>query len=314
MTREMRGIALGGIPFSAFVVVAGLLLGVGLPTTVMEVVIILITGQLLSLIAWILFVRRIIEADGALTQEGRFATGFIAGIAPFLFLWLFPAMVDAGAGLDTDNIPSKVLAVGITGVLVGLIVAITDAGSRDKPTAVFARALGVPALLLGTITGLTTKSHLRQAEHAANDRELQAVPAQTVDSLEKVPVADSRRKISFNALRPSLVRTAWAADVPTSQTASAGAKVVAPVFLVVLAEFSNAERREADRKYHELRDATLRTERYWPKSIEMYRNPADSAFLIAYSRHSDEDEASRVYRLLRINDPKLTPKLVILRN
>jgi len=57
-----------------------------------------------------------------------------------------------------------------------------------------------------------------------------------------------------------------------------------------------------------LGEGSGRTERYAAKSIAMFR--LESSFLLVYSRHSSVEEANKVYRLLRINDPQLPARVV----
>ncbi|HJU75168.1 MAG TPA: hypothetical protein VJ717_15610 [Gemmatimonadaceae bacterium] len=312
-------IALVAIPYSLLLLVATTLLNIVLPGGALGFFTAASIGLMLSAMTWVIFVQGIVDAQDKIRAPGAFLTGVVGGTAPFLFVMVLPALLDQGPSVTPDNLPFKIFGIGITGVLVGVIVAITYAGTTDKPSDVFARALGIPAILVGTFTGLAAKSEANDAMSTASvlASEEVATGADTL-SLEPVAVSDSAPgRVSF-FLRPGLVRSAFAAPMVQTRTTSSVATAAVPAskitsYIVVVAQFGKLERARAERRYRELRDARLRTERYWPKSIVLYQNPSDSSFLVAYSRHPKEIEANRVYKLLRINDPQLSPKVVILR-
>jgi hypothetical protein len=271
-----------------------------------------IAGQLLGIVTWIVVSGRIVDGNGKLTFAGAFASGAVAGVAPFIFLWAVPSLSDPATGLETANLWSRLLAIGISGGLVGVIIAITADVSAEKPAAVFSRALGIPALLVGTVTSLNAKVDASETRAVASASALQeTAPTENVDRLEQVSVVEPPRAAGVFASWFA-VRAAWAQQ-PSQQRTDTQSATRGSVFLVVVGEFRTNERSLAERRLRELEGAKLRTERYWPKRMLMYRNPADSSFLLAYSKHSTQLEASRIYALLRINDPRVSPKLVVFR-
>lgn len=94
-------------------------------------------------------------------------------------------------------------------------------------------------------------------------------------------------------------RTVWGGSVILPQQGR---------FLVVIGQFNVTDTAAAWAEYRRLQGTALRTERYAAKSIAMFR--LESSFLLVYSRHSSVEEANKVYRLLRINDPQLPARVV----
>ena len=314
MTRRDFFIIIGlGIAYDGLIVAALKVLSPHIPlATVLDVAALVIAGQLLGIVTWIVFSGRIFDGNGKLTFAGSFSSGAVAGVAPFMFLWAVPSLSDPATVLETTNVWSRLLAVAISGGLVGVIIAITADVSAEKPAAVFSRALGIPALLVGTVTSLNAKVDASETRAVASASALQeTAPTESVDKLERVSAVEPARASGLLASWFA-VRAAWAQQPPRlstdSQSVARGA-----VFLVVIGEFRNNERLLAERNLRELEGAKLRTEKYWPKRMLMYRNPTDSSFLLSYSKHRTQNEASRVYTLLRINDPRVSPKLVVFR-
>jgi len=84
-----------------------------------------------------------------------FAIGLIAGISPFLFMQLLPALLNPSLQMDSPNY----LAILLTGVLVGTITSIIFATKFDskEPQDVFFYALGIPAILIATVSNISTE-------------------------------------------------------------------------------------------------------------------------------------------------------------
>ena len=84
-----------------------------------------------------------------------FIIGMIAGISPFLFMQLLPALLNPSLRLDSPSY----LAILLTGVLVGMITSIIFATKFEnkEPQDVFFYALGIPAILIATVTNISTE-------------------------------------------------------------------------------------------------------------------------------------------------------------
>ncbi len=84
-----------------------------------------------------------------------FVIGFIAAISPFLFMQLLPALLNPGMHLD----PPNYLAIALTGILIGAITSILFAKQFEKkgPQDIFFYALGIPAILIATVSNLSTE-------------------------------------------------------------------------------------------------------------------------------------------------------------
>jgi hypothetical protein len=107
-----------------------------------------------------------------------FIIGLIAGIAPFLFMQLLPALLNPTQLLMLPNC----LAILLTGTLVGVTTAIIFAKTFDTrdPQEVFVYALGVPAILIATVSNLSTISEAKftatRARIAASNAILNVAP------------------------------------------------------------------------------------------------------------------------------------------
>lgn len=86
-----------------------------------------------------------------------FGIGFVAGISPFVFMQLLPLLLnqDITPGLSR----STVLAILLVGILVGFIssIMLTSVLVEKGPREVFLYALGIPAVLIATVSNLSTK-------------------------------------------------------------------------------------------------------------------------------------------------------------
>ena len=84
-----------------------------------------------------------------------FIIGTIAGLSPFLFMQLLPALLNPSLRLDSPSY----LAILLTGVLVGMITSIIFATKFEnkEPQEVFFYALGIPAILIATVTNISTE-------------------------------------------------------------------------------------------------------------------------------------------------------------
>src|SRR3990172_4587251 len=84
-----------------------------------------------------------------------FFTGFVGGVAPFLSMQLLPSLLNPELSIASRD----TTAIWLTGLLVGAITSIVYGKTFDteKPREVFAYALGVPAVLIATVSNLSTK-------------------------------------------------------------------------------------------------------------------------------------------------------------
>ena len=230
-----------------------------------------------------------------------FLTGFVAGIAPFLSMQLLPALLNP----DLPTSSANTVPILLTGLLVGAVTAIVFGKTfeSEKPREVFAYALGIPAVLIGTVSNLSTKFA------AANQvSSVQEVLTATLLSPSTAP----------DSIAPPTEVQPPAPPPGAAQRSPAGAGrailggnirlAQEGRFLVVIGEFTASDSAVAWDTYRRLRSATLRTERYTLKNLAMLRLP--SSLILVYSRHTTVDEANRVYMLLRINDPRLPARVL----
>ena len=61
--------------------------------------------------------------------------------------------------------------------------------------------------------------------------------------------------------------------------------------------------------YRRYKDQKLRTELYVPKNLSVFEI-RKGVFVLVYGRYSSQEEANKVFQLLRINDPGLNVRLL----
>ena len=95
-----------------------------------------------------------------------FLIGFVAGVSPFLFMYLIPGLLNPSQELIGCN-PWCIL---LTGVLIGAITCILFAKkfAEKDPSDIFFYALGIPAILIGTLTNLNTTYSKMDIQKTAN--------------------------------------------------------------------------------------------------------------------------------------------------
>ena len=230
-----------------------------------------------------------------------FAIGFIAAISPFLFMQLLPALLNPDLHLD----PPNYLAIILTGFLIGAITSILFANQFEKkgPQDIFFYALGIPAILIATVSNLSTEfkavskiSDVKESLTSAvlNPPQLQTAPGEPI---RLTPPSGQQQGINFG-------NTAWAEEKEGEKRLLFAQ---AHGYLVVIGEYQSEKTAWED--YRKLREERLRTERYSPKDLGVFEI-RKGYYVLAYSRYSSLEEASRLYQLLKINDPGLNVKIL----
>jgi hypothetical protein len=233
-----------------------------------------------------------------------------AGIAPFLFMQLLPKMLNPNLYTGAINYSPIVL----TGILVGVITTIIFAKTfEDKePREIFFYALGIPAVLIATVSNISTEtSALRKIDDASTQATIQVLnpvpePAVITDKLkegkEPVVLTPPNQLSKRNSL---MVNTAWASEVNWKKLDLIAA---APGnYLIVIGEYNNPE--DAWRFYDRYRKTSLRSERYIPKRLQVLQLN-ENYYVLIYSRHTTQEQATRAYKVLQINDPGLDARIM----
>jgi hypothetical protein len=101
-----------------------------------------------------------------------------------------------------------------------------------------------------------------------------------------------------------LSTTAWANENVESSTIILSEN---DTYYVVIGEYDNASK--AWEAYDKYKNETLRTERYAPKELNVFQLDGNR-YILVYSSHSTEEDARRVYQLLRVNNPELNVKII----
>jgi hypothetical protein len=226
-----------------------------------------------------------------------FGIGFVAGISPFVFMQLLPLLLNQDS-LTPALGKSTVLAILIVGLLVGFISSIMLTSTlldADKgPREVFLYALGIPAVLIATVSNLSTRfTAMNQVSSAREDLSAAVLSPLHVDTVVPEPgqaPPSQHPAVVFSSATPVL------ATVLVPQPGK---------YLLIIGEYLDSTSvRSAFKKLSETR---LRSERYIPKSLRIV--PVSGAFLLVYSAYSTAAEANRAYQLLRINDPDLPARV-----
>ena len=230
-----------------------------------------------------------------------FVIGFIAGVSPFLFMKLLPDMLNPGLHLD----PPNYYAIVMTGALIGAITAIIFATTFEKrdPQEIFFYALGIPAILIATVSNLSTQFS------AMN--EISTVKESLSGSLLSPPAME---KIEGDLKQISWSPSPSLGDGPIIRTASADEQALSRPFMVAKNDFLvviGTYDRQADAEAARSRytSTKLRTERYAAKNLHLLET-AKKSYLLVYGTYASEAEAKRVYQLLRINDPELPVRIL----
>ena len=230
-----------------------------------------------------------------------FTIGLIAGISPFLFMQLLPALLNPSLQMDSPNY----LAILLTGVLVGTITSIIFATKFENkdPQDVFFYALGIPAILIATVSNISTefKAVSKISEVKENLTSVILNPPRP-EMIPGEPKVLPPPKASPKGAR--LGSHAWAGE-----NSVALQLILAQThgYLVVIGDYDNEKM--AWEAYSKFKDTRLRTERYSPKNLNVFQISTGS-YVLVYSQSSSLEEANKVYQLLRINDPGLPVKLL----
>ncbi len=230
-----------------------------------------------------------------------FTIGLIAGISPFLFMQLLPALLNPSLQMDSPNY----LAILLTGVLVGTITSIIFATKFEnkEPQDVFFYALGIPAILIATVSNISTefKAVSKISEVKENLTSVVLNPPRP-EMIQGEPKLLPPPKASPKGARSG--SHAWAEE---NSRPLQLILAQAHGYLVVIGEYDSEKAAWED--YSKFKDTRLRTERYSPKSLNVFQISTGS-YVLVYSQSSSLEEANKVYRLLRINDPGLIVKIL----
>ena len=230
-----------------------------------------------------------------------FGIGGIAAIAPFLFMQMLPALLNPGLHMD----PPNYTAIIMTGCLVGIITAIIFAAQFEKrePQDIFFYALGIPAILIATVSNLGTEykamSRISDVKDTLTAEVLNPSQPETLSETPTplTPPPGQQQGMVFN-------NRAWAlekgGDRPILLAQAHG-------YLVAIGEYNRAK--EAWDDYKKYKDKKLRTERYARKELEVFEIRKGS-YVLVYGKYSSSSEANKVYQLLRINDPGLNVRIL----
>ncbi len=230
-----------------------------------------------------------------------FSIGFVAAISPFLFMQLLPALLNPSLHLD----PPNYLAIILTGILIGAITSILFANQFEKkgPQDIFFYALGIPAILIATVSNLSTEfKAVRQVSEARESLTSSVLSPPKPEVLQEMPKPvppPQTGKQGWNSRG-----NAWAQE---RQEGRPLLLTQAQNYFVVIGEYDNEKAAWDD--YKKWKENRLRTELYFPKDLGVFEI-RKGQYILVYSRPSSQEEANKVFQLLRINDPGLNVKIL----
>jgi hypothetical protein len=230
-----------------------------------------------------------------------FAIGFFAAVSPFLFMQLLPALLNPGLHLD----PPNYLAIILTGILIGAITSILFANQFEEkgPQDIFFYALGIPAILIATVSNLSTEfkavRQVSEVKESLSSTVLSPPKPEVLQEMPKPVPPPQTIKQGRNARGH-----AWAQERPEGGPVLL---VQALNYFVVIGEYDNEKAAWED--YKKWKEKRLRTELYFPKDLGVFEI-RKGQYILVYSRHSSQEEANKVFQLLRINDPGLKVKIL----
>ncbi|HXZ38637.1 MAG TPA: hypothetical protein VEL68_21585 [Thermodesulfobacteriota bacterium] len=230
-----------------------------------------------------------------------FAIGFFAAISPFLFMQLLPALLNPSLHPD----PPNYLAIILTGVLIGAITSILFANQFEKkgPQDIFFYALGIPAILIATVSNLST-------EYKAVGQ-VSEVRESLISAVLSPPKPEVLQEMPKPVPPPQTIKQGWdSRGNAWAQERQEGRPLLltqALNYFVVIGEYDNEKAAWDD--YKKWKEKRLRTELYFPKDLGVFEI-RKGQYILVYSRHSSPEEANKVFQLLRINDPGLNVKIL----
>ncbi len=232
-----------------------------------------------------------------------FFIGAIAGVAPFLFMQLLPSMLNPTLSITPPNYS----AIIVTGLLIGAITSIifTTSFGKREPQEIFFYSLGLPAILIATVSNLGANFEAESALEKATALVSQSneITIEKVISIEAVPHPASHQEPAATGFLDSVFAVAVASDRPeTILVASSG-----PNYLIVIGEYQSAKAAWA--AYNDIAARKLRSERYVQKNLSVNKL-GERRFVLSFSTsHSDKD-ARRIYKILAINDPQFSVRII----
>ena len=211
-----------------------------------------------------------------------FFIGLIAGIAPFLFMDLLPSLLSHNGVAPKPNYG----AIIVTGVLIGTITAIIFSKSfkEKEPQDIFFYALGIPAILIATISNLNTNfSATKKVEDVKASASAEVL---SIDNMQPVIKELETIQIPLEDLKQSgflFPKPAFAEDKKASSAVPSTG-----TFAVSIGEYVSQD--DAVASYKSLLNKKLSTEKYVPKSLQVLK--AGDSYVVIFSRHATEEEAA----------------------
>jgi hypothetical protein len=170
-----------------------------------------------------------------------------------------------------------------------------------RPRNIFLYTFGISAIFIGTVSNLSTQMNPSLRINAANNTVVASEPTiKDVTDLQKCdppPLRASGDHI-FSAQR------AWAGEPTVVKNKSIS--VQTGHYFVVIGVYD--KQADAFKALASLTERKLTTESYIAKNLTVVKS--GNKFYVDYTGPLLREEAEKVYKLLRINDPKLSPQII----
>lgn len=238
-----------------------------------------------------------------------FLIGFFAGIAPFAFTKVLPMMLHPEGFVLMTPSHAWIVTGGMlgSGIIVGIVIALMYAGTSEQltPKEVFLYALGIPAILITTVSNFTTdmnaKSEISLMQDAANAAiSSSKVPQQNVPAATFKPVSS----LSSGMKTGLLIQSAHAEETDRPIVLAQNQP-----YLVIIGTYTSRD--EARSAFQQFVARKFRSETYVTKRLELLeQGGSPPQYVIVYARFGTEAEATRASRYLTINDRDLKVSLI----
>jgi uncharacterized membrane protein YdcZ (DUF606 family) len=239
-----------------------------------------------------------------------FLIGFFAGIAPFAFTKVLPMMLHPEEFVLMKSLHVWIMTGGMlgSGIIVGIVIALMYAGTTETltPKEVFLYALGIPAILITTVSNFTTDITARSEISVMQDTANAAISNSKV-SQQDVPAATFKPVSSLSSGMKTglLIQAAHAEDIARPIILAQNQQP----YLVIIGTYTSRD--EAKSAFDQFVVRKFRAETYVTKRLELLEQTGSPPqYVIVYARFGAEAEATRASRYLMINDRDLKVNLI----
>jgi hypothetical protein len=175
--------------------------------------------------------------------------------------------------------------------------------TRD-PQDVFFYALGVPAVLIATVSNLSTISEAKHRATLARVEASNAILNVAPPPVEPMPLRQLTPSAPPGPSGHLLGPLAWAKAPEDRESLRLAGE---DQYLVVIGTYTSEA--AAWRALETLRRQRLNTELYIPKHLQVFQ-AGTNTYYVSYTAPLSREDAVKLYRLIQVNDPRLSPQIL----